>query len=1022
MLSKSYLTKPLLGLCMLVLASIACYSDHPLWPYELTATPPPATPLPTPSNDNPAKYSPTQFTTAPQPETISSKFLLLPDDPRESGTFDRKQCEYNRTMEVLYVGRENIIAIPDTIQQVAQQILQSVGVGQPTQSAADSYAGWLTYTNETYQFAFLYPGNWTLVEGNNYVRLREANVVLDINFVGLGESTDLITYTNIPDGDIIRNGVTTSFLNVPLENFVLAYEGNIKAVYFNAGRVFETTQGQFTITLRELRRDQSWYLVDCVGVVGWVNENALGGPLPLLIRDIALTTEIGATQAGFPIEPSEPPNPPTAPPLQPKCKVGDIVRVDNLKLVRSRPRPPIGLFNQLVSVYGNINASSEQENVMSRDVEQIADELWYNITCVKADGTGSANGWVLAERLFGPLRFARSNDVGIVLPNRVDRVVAEAPITADAVPAAEDGSNVIGRCSGEGVITRLGGERRIGNTVYTQINCNGLEGWTNTVNLYGEYRDIIALTQNPAPADAANPVNGTCITTTALQILNSQTVGDQTYYEVSCGNVQGWAAADDVVITLTKEAGSDTTDGAICPVSNIIITKDVKPLDDKIYYLVSCGIGPDAQEGWSVQDQLVKVPLPHVSTSTGTNTTTLLYAPYVRPAAPDDILANFEANSFSETNQMTQLYEQSGLPNEDVGECPYRGQVQLLEAEVVEVQVGERDNPILERRLFYRVTCLPTNATGWVDESTLLPLVFLTDVPGRVGIGNTQVVGECHTRHIVELLNIAYTGNNEIFYEVRCLEPGSNFGAQGWVNEDRLLQGPDGGFSLAFTIGETVAITDSKKAAEQSNSEDAYVADGFYLEGAIQILFGNKSASIVGKCVKGTPARILAVDLQYIELGSTGSRAAVLYQIECQEEVVQEDSSTGEEPTGPRTIIGWVSQGRLRGPVLYNLNQTAQLTETGLLGEEAARAFYLHKEPQAITAEMIAEYLSDATTAPLAGACALNSQVTLETLNAASKSEIRTPIYYRVTCPSAADSSVQITGWVDQARLTVITE
>lgn len=105
-LRQSYLSKPLFVLIVLLLASLACYSDHPLWPNELTAAPPSPTPLPTPASDQPTRFQMSDIVVAPRPQQAASAFLIMPDDPRDRALTDKKQCDWNAPLEILYIGRQ----------------------------------------------------------------------------------------------------------------------------------------------------------------------------------------------------------------------------------------------------------------------------------------------------------------------------------------------------------------------------------------------------------------------------------------------------------------------------------------------------------------------------------------------------------------------------------------------------------------------------------------------------------------------------------------------------------------------------------------------------------------------------------------------------------------------------------------------------------------------------------------------------------------------------------------------------
>jgi hypothetical protein len=109
-LKKSPLYLPMLVISILVLAATACYSDSAMWPKELTQPPPSATFLPTPSSDNPSKFTPGSIVIARKLGGADSDFFLHltdhPEPPLQNGQNAAGICDFNKEMEILYTGRK----------------------------------------------------------------------------------------------------------------------------------------------------------------------------------------------------------------------------------------------------------------------------------------------------------------------------------------------------------------------------------------------------------------------------------------------------------------------------------------------------------------------------------------------------------------------------------------------------------------------------------------------------------------------------------------------------------------------------------------------------------------------------------------------------------------------------------------------------------------------------------------------------------------------------------------------------
>jgi hypothetical protein len=104
--------KPLIVFLFLLVASLACYSDSPLWVFGVTDVPPTTTYLPTPGtgpDEYPAKLNRGDLALAPKPISASQAFFFvthLPEDLLSGVRNAGGSCDYNAQLEILYVGNQ----------------------------------------------------------------------------------------------------------------------------------------------------------------------------------------------------------------------------------------------------------------------------------------------------------------------------------------------------------------------------------------------------------------------------------------------------------------------------------------------------------------------------------------------------------------------------------------------------------------------------------------------------------------------------------------------------------------------------------------------------------------------------------------------------------------------------------------------------------------------------------------------------------------------------------------------------
>ncbi|HML20834.1 MAG TPA: hypothetical protein PKD09_04250 [Aggregatilinea sp.] len=242
-----------------------------------------------------------------------------------------------------------------------------------------------------------------------------------------------------------------------------------------------------------------YYLVECGGSAGWAVDQRLAGPLEFTTGELALTVASeGKTQIQMLDKTTN-----FQPVMFPACTPGAVVSILGIEAV-------------------------------DVDGDGIKD-VFYNVDC----GAGAA--YLTAENLAGPLEL-----------NKGDRALA--------IPA-------------EGVTD-------------------------NTYDLASE----------PAPVTSENAVEGECNVGSILTTEGIQLVGDTVYYQMACGEIEGWTTQDDFVGPLLYDAG----DNVVIYMPAIPIYEDELPTADT---------GDEAASDETTGEEAVVEPTP-VEDTTGDGTTT----------------------------------------------------------------------------------------------------------------------------------------------------------------------------------------------------------------------------------------------------------------------------------------------------------------------------------------------------------------------------------------------------------------
>lgn len=186
--------------------------------------------------------------------------------------------------------------------------------------------------------------------------------------------------------------------------------------------------------------------------------------------------------------------------------------------------------------------------------------VYYLINC-----TG-AIGWAVEERLAGPLKF-RSTDLAITLLREGERSVLMLDDNLNPMP--------LSFCQPESIVP----VRNIQpadpdgdgiKDIYYQIECPvGTRGWVTNQDLVGPVQmqsdaraialanadGAFLLTTEPAPPTSDNLVDAECEPGATVESSAAQLIGDTVYFNVTCGEAEGWAAQETLVGPLRFEVG-----------------------------------------------------------------------------------------------------------------------------------------------------------------------------------------------------------------------------------------------------------------------------------------------------------------------------------------------------------------------------------------------------------------------------------------------------------------------------------
>jgi hypothetical protein len=112
------------------------------------------------------------------------------------------------------------------------------------------YQGWNRYMNESYEFSLVFPSDWDLIEGQNYLCLKPQDTPTVTLIVGFkNDSEDIsIMRTGVGAGDLVTED-TVTFFDQEIEKRILKYQERNKAILYNNATEIKVDSMLFTLSL-----------------------------------------------------------------------------------------------------------------------------------------------------------------------------------------------------------------------------------------------------------------------------------------------------------------------------------------------------------------------------------------------------------------------------------------------------------------------------------------------------------------------------------------------------------------------------------------------------------------------------------------------------------------------------------------------------------------------------------------------------------------------------------------------------
>lgn len=688
--------KPLLVLVFLLVASVACYSDSPLWVFGVTEMPPTPTFLPTPDQSlYPSRFDTSQITLAPQPTNPSQAFFFVTKLPEELASGVRNaagSCDYGSSLEILYIGHQF-----DNYKGDAYLDNILLTTGETSETLFDFEANASDWALDEAREAGLAVAGQKGVDFNSQ-RAKPADgqeapdatnptTVLRIQGDYVGDNWETGVYTVFTDGvdwsdkdslsvevfipEKAVNFRTILYVKVGATGAELATEPQaLTAGAWNTVRVSLSSLGDVS-DVREFgvrigpKPARTYYLVVCTGVVGWANENRMAGPVRYVRGQNALSRNIGVRGEELPTDSERPvfaihdgAEPPISPnfPASKNCYVGEVVDILDISAIQ------------------DFTAASGYQ-------------IWYQIDCPQSN----TRGWVVEERLFGPLQLPAVNGLGIVMSD------SEAISLTEKPGPASDTNPTISTCPPSEMIRTFGFTTiRNGEVIqpYYEIECLGSIGWTAQESLIeipypvGAYAMVVGNENRGTVESEDEDTDGDEVETTEPVVEDTNTTPETELLS------QG-AASKYLPVSLADapEPAFEGNFAGTCRSGVVAELQAVSSWENLIFYLVTCG----ENTGW-IESRFMPN---RVNYRIGGS-------------------AWFMTPSKNSRGALEQGYSIRATPSRVgvvIGQCQLYSESRV-DGVIFEPKALRR----LGFRLFYQVTCINLDGeeiSGWIDQDTL---------------------------------------------------------------------------------------------------------------------------------------------------------------------------------------------------------------------------------------------------------------------------------------------------------------
>jgi hypothetical protein len=420
--------KPLWVIILLMLAGLACYSDSPVWPYELTPAPPTPTALPTPLPGE-AEFERGDFAWTPASVTEASFRLdltivpepLAPDLSNKSP----QSCSQNSLLRVLH----SAIRPDETI----YHLVDCSGV-----------VGWTPESNMLGPIFIVVNDRALTIEsgvdetGAYKIEVSDPPYREDDPFrqradCRVNDTVDVIAISGFSTGELYYKIRCTNPINPVVPNIGWTLVDNLFGpVRFRNGEVgivpqeFESVNltsepgGDETVAVCEQdervlitdspvqRIDEDlFYELECADGIGWANQNFIVGPIPLEVGTDVLVTAPGVTNstqaraAGVAPEDVDAAEDAELIEATPETDIDEELPPEEILI----PAVPLTASPQPLTLENEVGQCVDATVTTIESYAGVEDVLYAQVDC------DDASGWLDSDALFGPVDYVVGNTV-----------------------------------------------------------------------------------------------------------------------------------------------------------------------------------------------------------------------------------------------------------------------------------------------------------------------------------------------------------------------------------------------------------------------------------------------------------------------------------------------------------------------------------------------------------------------------------------------------------------------------------